>query len=1249
MKSEKQEVTWRRKKGASSRRTFSFGNSRRGQSRDKSYDTSATVAKRELGCRDALVTVRKIRDSCRETTDRSDVVASIESLLSMLTRKLKWPRRDCTEKSVEEMLLILVSILQTSEGLLFNGSDVSHILFCEFVIVICQKQHSKLSRRGVAGVLELLFKCVAQNHSPTSAAALRSLGFVLYENGDRCSLYFDQVVNVLLANAKANATDLNKKKAALSSLFSLCTRAGKSIPDHYSSIFTAFFSNVKMHGFLLVKESKKVQSMPISAGNRPRTNSWRKKRNVNENNEELQLLMDNATIVVHCVKGLSEVIMLSPNITIISEQINEILVIVHTLLGYDYNNAHDNEMDDVQIEKDTEENVSVEFRVDSTNGKAYTQSQFLEFYAEEGLVRWNNAKPIVLRKKSPDRKKRNVINTNKEDYSYKIRTEAIKLCAMIAKHMPTAIQKIWQLFMNEASDNISLQTLLLQDKSASVRSASAAAIGTLLQSAPLRLWLPEDTVLLPWQAITSGGENYEEIVETNADKNDLPSRVSIARSLEQLYNVLTVALRTEKIPRHLIVILNCVEAVVTSTPHDRLHPALLCDTVLALRPLLTFKDMPDLQIAVTKTFAAVLDAGRSREIESCLLQPITSSASLLDLFIAEKRFKILIKAAGSFPNVLFARWKMLAKMFKDNLTSLKSSDRVNILRVISSLFKAQRLVREEYLKKMNDATNKIESEGKGTTPFFLPDLPGWTQFVQFNLRRALGDPIALVRTTAYLAISEMGIDAWASLPIDTVREPIINSATRKLEDRIERGGSERAAASKMLKLAAFDFFLWSDRRKKELVFSMSTSIDSDAVVGVRAQGCGTLSDICAEVQRKCFAHVDGRGEYSDMAHRESNGMILREAGTCFLRALRDCNDKVVANAVRGLGIVSSSLLVAGYIEAKSERDMFKSEYEFVRLDIGEEKSNNEENVKRSRTDSMVVMIPGTASAVGESRPSDMQASWILLRQMLRQLSSLVSEGPLCKKSSVKIKWNACLALEKILCAHKELTMYAKSNPDADGNSVGAHWIEVREADPAVLVKVLATALCSSSNFKVRTSAAQAVRVGIDAAGRDGLGNPDRFSQLWFLLFEALQNADLTGSMILSDKSEARYRNVLREALSAALWQMAPLATAVDVAKLVSLLGFTEARLNETVWNRSHSNGSRSDGGGSEEKRLTQEEVEYKASGFEDSSDDEEEEEEIHVKGNSQYREDEAPHISTIRQCYESYGVSKKSLERFLKS
>ncbi|KAL8459743.1 hypothetical protein ACS0TY_037015 [Phlomoides rotata] len=610
-----------------------------------------------------------------------------------------------------------------------------------------------------------------------------------------------------------------------------------------------------------------------------------------------------------------------------------------------------------------------------------------------------------------------------------------------------------------------LMSCLLFDPSLKVRTAAASTVMTMLDGpASISLQVAE----------------YREHSKCGSFTS-LSS--SLGHILMQLHLGTLYLIKHETNTRLLALIFKILVLLVSSTPYSRMSPELLLNVISSVQSkiddgFLLHNDRNNLQATAINCLSIALSVSASTHVNNMLLGEISTgslegqrSGVLCSLFrlseqlsspsISLEAFQALKAVAHNYPNVMALCWEQVSSVIYEVLSS--SSDvsarlwRGSIEHCVASIkervMTAAVKVLDECLRAISgfrgteDLSNDksldspftsdyVKTKAVSSAPSYSLESPAttsdeskkcmlasdrWLEATIKHMPIIINHSSSMVRAASVTCFAGMTSSVFFSLPKDKQEYIISSSINAALNDEVP---SVRSAACRAIGvIACFPQIYHSSTEVLEKFIHAAEHNSRDSLVSVRITASWALANICDSLSHFLDELHAGR---CSIEYRKSSEFIslLVDSG---LRLARD-NDKVKANAVRGLGNLSRSIQITIGLPVRGDAvDCMHSKIEYCGA--------------QGPKDHMEERLHSLEASSGSS-------DW--LEQMVQAFLSCVTTG------NVKVQWNVCHALSNLFL-NKTL--------------------KLRDMDWACSVfSILLLLLRDSSNFKIRIQAAAALAV-----------------------------------------------------------------------------------------------------------------------------------------------------------------------------
>eukprot|EP01138_Halocafeteria_seosinensis_P004662 gb/GECG01004768.1/.p1 GENE.gb/GECG01004768.1/~~gb/GECG01004768.1/.p1 ORF type:complete len:1534 (+),score=208.22 gb/GECG01004768.1/:1-4602(+) len=383
----------------------------------------------------------------------------------------------------------------------------------------------------------------------------------------------------------------------------------------------------------------------------------------------------------------------------------------------------------------------------------------------------------------------------------RVRIAAMQTITAICRKFPGDIRGYWYLFLPEYQAlhpqpvRPSLATPLLFDSSAKVREAAAHAISAMVRVVPFAKWMGQSI-------------NYAQIKSSSVASSSLSAR--IFSSVIEVHKAIRRALQQELRQRHSSLIVSIIAGLselAATIPYSRFPPEILTDCVPSFSALLKEADsslvIPSLQcvgnmlsnkdacealVTLMVPLHALLSGeerlkdndGFAGSLLDCLLQLCGQETPPI---IRSEVLSVIAKASRHYAGAISAAWRSVASLLIESFRDMQPAVRSNALKVIEEMLRSRAAdtpsssarVSRESLRRASHHTTKVQEFelidyfGRDLLwPWRLADQeprPAITMLdlVHHLIPRGLKDTNPLVRSSACMCVSYLLPVDWARL------------------------------------------------------------------------------------------------------------------------------------------------------------------------------------------------------------------------------------------------------------------------------------------------------------------------------------------------------------------------------------------------------------------------------------------------------------------------------------------------------
>ena len=383
----------------------------------------------------------------------------------------------------------------------------------------------------------------------------------------------------------------------------------------------------------------------------------------------------------------------------------------------------------------------------------------------------------------------------------RVRIAAMQGITALCRKFPIDVRGYWHLFLPEYQAlhpqpvRVSLATPLLFDSSAKVREAAAHAISAVVRIVPFAKWIGQNVT-------------YSQIKSSNVASSSLSSRIFCV--VMEVHKAIRRALQQELHKKHSSLIVSIIAALselAATIPYSRFPSNMLTDCVPPFSSLLQQGDSslvtPSLQcvgnmlsnkdacealVTLMVPLHALLNGeerlkssnGFAGSLLDCLLQLCGQETPPA---IRSEVLSVISKASRHYAGAISAAWRSVSPLLVESFRDMQSSVRANALKVIEEMLRSRAAdtpslaarVSRESLRRASKHTTKVQEFelidyfGRDLLwPWRLADQESRPAITMLDLvhqliQRGLKDTNPLVRSSACMCVSYLMPVDWARL------------------------------------------------------------------------------------------------------------------------------------------------------------------------------------------------------------------------------------------------------------------------------------------------------------------------------------------------------------------------------------------------------------------------------------------------------------------------------------------------------
>ncbi|XP_041993449.1 HEAT repeat-containing protein 6-like isoform X1 [Salvia splendens] len=626
---------------------------------------------------------------------------------------------------------------------------------------------------------------------------------------------------------------------------------------------------------------------------------------------------------------------------------------------------------------------------------------------------------------------------------------------------------------------------------------------------------------------------------------------SLGHILMQLHSGTLYLIKHETSNRVLALSFKILMLLIASTPYSRMPPELLSRIISSLQSTIEkgfpyHNDRNSLLAASIVCLTRALSVPASMCVNNMLLGEISSgclegqsSGVLFTLFqyserlstpsISLEALQALKSLSHNYPNVMTLCWEQISSIIYGVLSTFPDESsrlwRGNVEQTAASLKErvttAAVKVLDESLRAISGfkgtedlSTDKsldspftsdfVKTKAISSAPSYSLETPvstvddsqtcilaseRWLEATIKHMPLIINHSSAMVRAASVTCFAGMTSPVFISLPEDKQEYLTVSSINAALYDEVP---SVRSAACRAIGVIGCFPQIYHSAEVLEKFILAAECNAHDSLVSVRITASWALANICDSLSHCLDALYAGRSSIGSTKCFEYTSLLVDSA----LRLARD-NDKVKANAVRGLGNLARSIQFIKQLPING--DPLYSMPSKIEYHGGKGFKDHVE--KRSQS---VRSSPG---------------SFDWLDQMVQAFLSCVTTG------NVKVQWNVCHALSNLFL-NKSLKLQ-----DMDWTSS--------------VFSILLLLLRDSSNFKIRIQAAAA------------LAAPETINDYGKSYYDVVKSVEHIVENFKSDQiaepSNFKYRIALEKQLTSTMLHLLALASRCDQRAIQDLL------------------------------------------------------------------------------------------------
>ncbi|XP_047960542.1 HEAT repeat-containing protein 6-like [Salvia hispanica] len=659
---------------------------------------------------------------------------------------------------------------------------------------------------------------------------------------------------------------------------------------------------------------------------------------------------------------------------------------------------------------------------------------------------------------------------NSKAYLAKARLAAIICVQDLSRADPKLFTAQWTMLLpsndvlQHRKYDTTLMSCFLSDPSLKVRTAAASTIMAMLDG-------PASVSL-----------QVAELKEHSRHGSFTTLSSSLGHILMQLHSGTLYVIKHETSDRLLALSFKILMLLIASTPYSRMPPELLSRVISSLQSTVEegfpyHNDRNSLLAAAIVCLTRALSVSPSMHVNNMLLGEISagcfegqSSGVLCTLFryseqlstpsISLEALQALKSLSHNYPNVITLCWEQISSIiygvlgsFPDESSRLwRGNGEQTAAPLKERVITASVKVLDESLRAISGfkgtediSTDKsldspfmsdyVKTKAISSAPSYSLEIPvstiddsktyvlaseRWLEATIKHMPLVINHSSAMVRAASVTCFAGMTSPVFISLPEDKQEYIIVSSINAALNDEVP---SVRSAACRAIGVIGCFPQIYHRAEVLEKFILAAERNTRHSLVSVRITASWALANICDSLSHCLDALYAGRGSIGSTKYSESTSLLVDS----MLRLARD-NDKVKANAVRGLGNLARSIQFTKNVPVDGDPlDSMHSKIEYHGT------QGFKDHIKER-------------SQSGQSS----SGSFDWLDQMVQAFLSCVTTG------NVKVQWNVCHALSNLFL-NKSLKLQ-----DMDWSSS--------------VFSILLLLLRDSSNFKIRIQAVSALAV-----------------------------------------------------------------------------------------------------------------------------------------------------------------------------
>ncbi|XP_042031358.1 HEAT repeat-containing protein 6-like isoform X2 [Salvia splendens] len=626
---------------------------------------------------------------------------------------------------------------------------------------------------------------------------------------------------------------------------------------------------------------------------------------------------------------------------------------------------------------------------------------------------------------------------------------------------------------------------------------------------------------------------------------------SLGHILMQLHSGTLYVIKHETSDRLLALSFKILMLLIASTPYSRMPPELLSRVISSLQSTVEegfpyHNDRNSLLAAAIICLTRALSVSPSMHVNNMLLGEISagcfegqSSGVLCTLFryseqlstpsislealqalkslshnypnvmtlCCEQISSIIYGVLGSFPDESSRLWRgnveQTAAPLKERVITASVKVLDESLRAISGFKGTEDLSTDKSLDSpfMSDY---VKTKAISSAPSYSLEIPvstiddsktyvlaseRWLEATIKHMPLVINHSSAMVRAASVTCFAGMTSPVFISLPEDKQEYIIVSSINAALNDEVP---SVRSAACRAIGVIGCFPQIYHRADVLEKFILAAERNTRHSLVSVRITASWALANICDSLSHCLDALYAGRGSIGSTKYSESTSLLVDS----MLRLARD-NDKVKANAVRGLGNLARSIQFTKHLPVD-----------------GDPLDSMHSKIKYHGTQGFKDHIKERSQSV---RSSSGSFDW--LDQMVQAFLSCVTTG------NVKVQWNVCHALSNLFL-NKSLKLQ-----DMDWSSS--------------VFSILLLLLRDSSNFKIRIQAVSALAVPETI---------NDYGKSYYDVVKSVQHVlENFKSDQISEPSNFKYRIALEKQLTSTMLHLLGLSSKCDQQAMQDLL------------------------------------------------------------------------------------------------